>query len=57
MSKKYYSVFTYAKKKGITSQSVYNRIKKGKVNYIEAEIGTSGKKSYIIVEEGQLPTS
>ena len=53
MSKKYYSVFSYAKKKGITSQSVYNRIKKGKVNYIEAEIGTIGKKSYIIVEEDE----
>ena len=53
MSKKYYSVFTYAKKKGTTSQSVYNRIRKGKVDYIEVEIGVIGKKSYIIVEEDE----
>lgn len=51
MDKKYYSVFTYAKKMGVTSQTIYNQIKSGKLESIEFEIGSVGKKGYIIIEE------
>ena len=53
MDKKYYSVFTYAKKMGVTSQTIYNQIKSGKLESIEFEIGSVGKKGYIIVENNE----
>ena len=49
--KKYYSVKRYAEKVGKTSQAIYNQIKTNKLEVIEVEIGTVGKKNYIIVEE------
>ena len=53
MSKKYYSVLSYAKKRGLTSQTIYNQIKTNKLDYIEVEIGTMGKNGYVIVEENE----
>ncbi len=46
--KKYYSVSSYANKMGITAQTVYNRIRDNKLDFIEVSIGKANKKSYII---------
>ena len=48
MSEEYYSVSAYAKLVGKTTMTIYNRIKSGKLDYIEAEIGNGNKKGYFI---------
>lgn len=52
MDKKYYSVSEYARKRNVTTMTVYNWIKRNKVEYIQVSIGEKeGKKSYVIVTE------
>lgn len=56
MNKKYYSVLGYARKVNKTAMTIYNKIKSGKLDYIEVEIGKGDKKGYVIVidkEEGE----
>ena len=48
MGKKYYSVSMYAKLVGKTPMTIYNRIKGGKLDFIEAIIGSGDKKTYLI---------
>lgn len=53
MGKKYYSVSGYAKKENLTAMTIYNKIKSGKLDYIEVEIGKGNKKGYIIVVDNK----
>ena len=48
MGKKYYSVSMYAKLVGKTPMTIYNRIKGGKLDFIEAIIGSGNKKTYLV---------
>lgn len=47
---KYYSVKRYAEIKNRSSVTIYNWIKKGIIDYIEVEIGSKGKKSYVVID-------
>lgn len=47
---KYYSVKRYSEIKNRSSVTIYNWIKKGIIDYIEVEIGSKGKKSYVVID-------